>query len=82
MFPILVALAWLTVGAIGGVLVTRAMYRRNVLNLGRGARAPVCNSCPFVTPEQRTEIAKGRTAELPPALSLPILDGSGSHPAG
>lgn len=76
---VLTVIGWATVGAVLGVVGTRMATRRAVVSAGRAARAPVCNSCPFVTPEQRLEIASGNPAEIPPALALPMLDGSGYH---
>lgn len=79
MSNVLPILGFMAVGAVLGVLGTRAAYRRSVISAGRMARAPVCNSCPFVTPEQREEILTGLAAEAPPSLALPKLDGSGLH---
>jgi hypothetical protein len=76
---VLMAVAWTFVGLVLGVLATRAVYRRSLITAGRFARAPVCNSCPFVSEEQRKEIYQGRPSEVPPTLPLPMLDGSGLH---
>jgi hypothetical protein len=77
---LLAAFAWVTVGAIVGVMGTRAFYRRTVITAGRMSRAPVCNSCPFVSPEQRAEILTGRPTEAPPPMvGLPMVDGSNLH---
>lgn len=80
--PVLTAIAWVTVGAVIGALGARNFYQRAVISAGRAARGPVCNSCPFVTPEQRDEIRNGLATEAPPPLpALPLLDGSGMHRA-
>lgn len=80
MNAVLPILGYIVVGAVLGVLGTRAMYARRIITAGRAARGPVCNSCPFVTAEQRAEIYKGQRSEAPPPLSLPVLEGSGFHP--
>lgn len=79
MNTVLPLLGFMAVGAVLGVLGTRACYRRAIISKGRLARAPVCDSCPFVTAEQREEILSGHRTEAPPPLSLPMLDGSGFH---
>ena len=79
MSALLPILGFVAVGAVLGVLGTRTVYRRSLISAGRAARAPVCNSCPFVTAEQRAEILTGRPTEAPPVAVLPMLDGSGMH---
>lgn len=79
MYTVLLILGWVAVGAVLGVLGSRATFRRGVITAGRLARAPVCNSCPFITAAQRHEILTGLRTEAPPALPLPMLDGSGPH---
>lgn len=73
----LTILGWVAAGAVLGALGARAAYHRRTISAGRGARAPLCTSCPFVSEEQRQEILTGRPTECPPLLSLP--DGSARH---
>jgi hypothetical protein len=76
----LTVLGWIAVGLVGGLLLTRHLYLRRIVSVGRAARAPVCTSCPFVSETARHEILHGRASERPPALPLPMLDGSGFYP--
>lgn len=79
MLNFMAVVGWAAVGAVVGVLVTRAAYRHHIVTAGRAARAPVCSSCPFVSEDVRAEILKGNTV-VPPSIPLPMFDlGSGLH---
>jgi hypothetical protein len=79
----LTVVSWVAVGLAAGALLCDRRNRRRVVARGRSARNPVCTSCPFVNAEQLHEILHGQPTEGPPSLLLPLpmLDGSGSHPA-
>lgn len=72
MIAALTVLGWVAVGLVAGALLSRRFYQNGVIAAGRGSRAPVCNSCPFVNDEQRAEIRNGRPGEAPPLCLLPL----------
>jgi len=75
MMHFLVCLGYVTAGLVAGVVATRFFDRRHLIRVGRAARAPVCNSCPFVTEHDRAEIEAGR---VPPLVNV----GTSLHVAG
>lgn len=72
MIAALTVLGWIAVGLVAGALLSRRFYQSGVIAAGRGARAPLCDSCPFVNDEQRAEIRNGRPGEAPPLCLLPL----------